>query len=176
MVKKAGEDPPITPQWPQRLPPELARSSAAPLRRTQRAPNRFVTAKLSRYTTRTTRRPLGSASRKPQSRCAVDASWRLATVRAVWQPCPAPQLAAHDARDEDSAQDGLAHCTRSKEQQAAAPRLPRSARPVPSACSPQAAPVNPDAPGWRARCELQAPLGHPRMPSWHPEAPREDRW
>ena len=48
LVKKAGGNPPITPQWPQRLPPEPAQSSAAPLHRTQRAPNRFVTAKLSR--------------------------------------------------------------------------------------------------------------------------------
>eukprot|EP00964_Phaeocystis_antarctica_P080823 scaffold50492_cov84-Phaeocystis_antarctica.AAC.8 len=47
LVKKAGDDSPITPQWPQRLPPELARSSAAPLRRTQRAPTRFGTTKLS---------------------------------------------------------------------------------------------------------------------------------
>ena len=165
LVKKAGEDPPITPHT---VAAAVASgtgtvvSSTAPPHPT--SSHSLRDGKIEPFTTRTTRRPLGSASRKPQSRCAVDASWRLATVRAVWQPCPAPQLAAHDARDEDSAQDGLAHCTRSKEQQAAAPRLPRSARPVPSACSPQAAPVNPDAPGWRARCELQAPLGHPRMP------------
>ena len=92
MLQKAVEDPPLT-QWPQRLPPELARSSAAPLRRTQRAPNRFVTAKLSRSRPgRTTRRPLGSVSRKPQSRCAVRPA---APRRRAPRPCEQQQRGRH---------------------------------------------------------------------------------
>ena len=68
----------------------------------------------------------------------MDASRWLAPIRTLSQRYPAPPLTVHAARAAGSCSRRARSLYEVQQQQATAPR---SARPVPSVCSPPAAPV-----------------------------------
>ena len=104
-------------------------------------------------------RPPGSDLGKPQRRCPVDASRWLAPVRTLRQRYPAPSLTVHAARAAGSCSRRARSLYEVQQQQATAPSSLAQYR---ACAAPQQPRCEPWRPGWRARCELQAPLVAPQ--------------